>query len=112
MSQFKLGKKDDPWKNQTFHEVNLSQDVMIIDDLPIVEVTENSIEVYVISHFSEGFGQTRRVFYAVCGTRASTQEKSHECSKKLYTQFPHHLQVDKIILNQLLSEDQQVERWL
>lgn len=112
MLQFKLGKKQDPWKNQAFHEVDLSHDVIIVDDLPVVDVAESNKEVYIISYFSEGFGQTIRVFYSICGTRESTQEKSHECNRKLFTQFPHHLQVDKIKLGQLLPDDEQVERWL
>jgi hypothetical protein len=110
ISQYKSGKKQDPWEKQAFHEVDLSRDVKIVDNLPVVDVTPNSNEVYIVSHFSEGFGQTRRIFYAICGTREATQEKSHECNEQLFTWFPHHLQVDKINLDQLLPDDKQGER--
>jgi len=111
MSQYKLGKKQDPWKNQAFHEVDLSRDVMIVDNLPIIDVTKNNKEVYIISHFSGGFGQTRREFYAICGTSESKTAKKHECHEKMSKQFfPHFIKVDQIELDQLLPNDDQVEK--
>lgn len=111
ISQYKLGEKQDPWKNQAFHNVDLSRDVKIVDDLPVVNVTENNKEVYIIRHFSEGFGQTRRVFYAICGTSESKTAKKHECDEKMYTQFPHFIKVDQIELDKLLPNDDQGEKW-
>ena len=62
------GDKADPWKAQVYKTVNLNADLRIVDNIPSTGVTDAPRRVFVVSKFSDQFGQLFREFKIIRGT--------------------------------------------
>ena len=107
IAQYQDGRKEDPWKKQGYKdEVNLNDDVIVLDDIPVMGVNQNAVEVYVVSNYAEGFGQIIRKFDAICGSEESALATVSDIKAKLDDNFPEYCKVDKIVVGKLLSDNQ------
>lgn len=107
MSQYQLGKKIDPWKEQGYKIVVLEDDVEIIDSVPVFDFhgTDTSKSIYVVSLYSEFLAQVIREFIALCGTQESAQIKLNAAKAESLEQFPEFFKIEKILLNTLYPDD-------
>jgi hypothetical protein len=102
--QYQNNQKDDPWKVQAYTTVDLEKDVVIVDDIPEIQPTNE--EVFVVSSFAEGFGQIIRTFHVVCGSLVSAEKKSKEIKENFDNHFPEYCQIQKVVVGKLLSDEE------
>jgi hypothetical protein len=104
LALYKSGTKIDPWKEQGFKNVNLDEDVQIINlYLPTFYRLVSS--VFLVSSYSEGFGQVRREIVDLCLTRISANRKAEKLKLNAKVGFPETFRVEEIQLNQLYQDD-------
>ena len=96
---------DDRWKEQAYKDVELQKDVVIISDIPEIQVQPKHEEVFVLSSFAEGFGQIIRTFHMVCGTLETAQKKAKKLEKGFEGNFPEYCQIQKVVVDKLLSDE-------
>ena len=106
ISQYKDGKKKDPWKEQAYKgEVDLDEDVVILEDIPEIGVGHNEAEVYIVSTYTEGFGQIIREFNAICGSEEIAVATVSELESKLESNFPEYCEFEKVVVGELLRDE-------
>jgi Hypothetical methyltransferase len=93
------GQRDDPWSEQAYHQVDLSQDVCVMSEIPVSDVSADAAVVHVVSLMAEGFGQIIREYRSINGTgggatavAASLDESSDDM------QYSH---IETIVVGQL-----------
>jgi hypothetical protein len=104
--QYQSNRKDDPWKEQGYTTVDLEKDVVIVDDIPEIQIQPTNEEVFVVSSFAEGFGQIIRTFHAICGSLMAAWNKSKEIKEKFDGHFPEYCQIQKVVVGKLLSDEE------
>lgn len=98
---------EDKWAEQAYRTVNLKEDVTIKDISELIEGDTEKIkdEVYVVSYFTEGFGQvmktTEKVFTA--STDANKYVEQKEVEEPEYE--PSWYETKCIKLNKIYNED-------
>lgn len=97
--------KDDPWKIQGYWEVDLENDVIILHDIPVVNISPTQDTVYIISSFAEGFGQIVRKFQTICGSIDSAHQRVKELNNSFQGSFPEYCRIEQILLEELLSDE-------
>ena len=105
LTQYKLEKKIDPWKEQGYKTVVLEDDVEIIDDLPVFDFNDEDKSIYVVNVYAEFLAQVVRGFIALCGTQKSAQIKLDTAKAESSDQFPEFFKIEKILLDILYPDD-------
>lgn len=103
--QYKNNQKEDPWKGQAFHDVDLEKDVVIVDNITEYGIRPNANTVIIVSSFREGFGQELREFHAICGSDKAAQTQTAKIRKSTEGQWPRFFSTQQIVLNKLLSDE-------
>lgn len=103
--QYENNQKEDPWKGQAFHDVDLEKDVVIVDNIAEYHIRPNASTVIIVSSFSEGFGQELREFHAICGSDKAAQTRIAKIRKSTQGQWPRFFSTQQIVLNKLLSDE-------
>ena len=96
---------DDRWKEQAFKDVELEKDVVIMSEIPEIQVQPKNEEVFVVSSFAEGFGQIIRNFRMICGSLDVAQKKAKKLEKDFTGNFPEYCQIQKVAVDKLLSDE-------
>jgi hypothetical protein len=65
------GSAPDHWPEQAYQDACLENDVRVHSDVPVRDVAAGASHIFLVSSFSEGFGQTIRKFEVICGTEES-----------------------------------------
>lgn len=94
--------KQDPWQNQSYREVDLGNDLVI---MPIEGECADRQKVYLISCYSEGFGQIIREFQRVCGDRAQAEAIAKKLEDDDESSFPNWTLIDEVTVNQFVVPD-------
>jgi hypothetical protein len=103
--QYKNNEKDDPWKGQAFHTVNLEEDVIILDDIPEFDIHPEVEKVTLVISFAEGFGQEVTRIHAICGSADATRSQFSKIQKGLEGHWPTTWMTRKVVVGELLSDD-------
>lgn len=85
----------DPWAHQAYHEVT-DGDVIIWSSIPEIDVSDAAERVFVVSSFTEGFGQIQRTIEAVVGSAAAAQRHAEEREARGDDHFPHECEVEEL----------------
>jgi hypothetical protein len=96
----------DPWKDQAYCVVDLERDVRILDGVREDGDFSNCAAVYVVSVFSEAFGQIIRDFRRICSSLTLAQQAVQEIAAEPKDSFPEYSQIQKAALNELLSDEE------
>ena len=104
LSKYLGNPRSDPWREQAYHEVNLEDDVQLIDTVPTSSPIEDSCKAYVVSAYSEAFGQILREFKFICPTLESAQECVTRLEDEDDGKFPFYCEIDSVIVGDLLSD--------
>ncbi len=110
LSSYHGGMKNDPWEKQAFHQVDLEKDVIILDNIPELDIASNAKEVMVINSYSEGFGQTVRKIHALCGSKEAAQKRVEEVRLGFTHDFPEGIKIETIEIGKVLSDDPELNK--
>jgi hypothetical protein len=105
IQQYEANTKDDPWKGQAFHDVDLEKDVVVLNNIPTHEILPTTNQVIVVSSFREGFGQIVREIHAICGSGKAAQNSIERDRKRLHGEWPSFFSTQRIVINKLLSDE-------
>ncbi len=103
ISSIQSGAQTDPFADQAYHEVSLTDDIELVSDIKVIEVPPGASEVFVVSSYAEGFGQVIRKFEAICGTRELATEIANQV-EGAEKEWPISAVVDQVPVNQLITE--------
>lgn len=92
-------RQDDPWAEQPYRESS-PEDVMI-ESVSEVGIAGEPRRVFVVSEYTEGFGQVLRKFVAVCGAKADAEKIQSDVKKD--DQFPLYRMIHEIEAGTLRS---------
>jgi hypothetical protein len=96
----------DRWKEQAYRSVDLEKDVVIVDNIPEVQVQPTQEEVFILSSFAEGFGQIIRTFRAICASFELAEKKSKEIEEQLDDEANEYCQIQKVVVDKLLPDEE------
>lgn len=111
ISVYRDNLKSDPWEKQGYQVVDLEKDVCIVDNILEIKILPTSKKVFVVSSFSEGFGQIIRTIHSICGLQSLAEKESQKIEKSFDNKFPEYCQIQKVAVNILLS-DEEIEPYL
>jgi len=97
------GTKSDLWAQQSYHNVDLEKDINTISIAPSFKHQANNNSVYIVSAFTEGFGQVRRSFEYICQSEAQASEKIAELESNDDGMFPFYCEASCYETNTLLE---------
>jgi hypothetical protein len=103
--RYQNGEREDPWKDQVFYTVNLEQDVVILDNIPELDVPPCIEKVTIVCSMAEGFGQKVTKFHAICGSAEAIRASFSEVQKGLDGDWPEECQTRWVAVGELLSDD-------
>ena len=97
-----IGSDTDPLKDQAYHSVS-EEDVVILCNIPIAgEAAIQTENVWVVSSYSEGFGQTLREFVGISLNESDAIELARSIDAKSEGPgFPAYCAVDSIPMGEL-----------
>lgn len=98
--------QQDPWHNQSYRDVDLDNDLVII---PIDGGLAGQQKGYLISSYSEGFGQIIRQFHQVCSDKLRAEEIAKKLEDDDLSSFPGWALVDEVAVNQFVIPD--YDKW-
>lgn len=93
----------DPWAEQAYHEVS-DEDVVILPSLLRLDLAESADRVFVVSSYSEGFGQVSRSFEAIAGSNEAARDHVAALTAKDEGEFPYWCGIDEVLVGEL-SQD-------
>ena len=97
--------KVDPWAEQGYHKVELSADVVIVDNIPEFDINPDANEIAIISSFGEGFGQIVRKIHAICGSEDSARNESNKVRHQFSRNFPESVEIEIVTIGHSLSDE-------
>jgi hypothetical protein len=98
-----LHSSEDPWARQAYREVS-DADVEILADVPLLGISPETDRVFVVSSYSEGFGQVVRKFEAIAGTLDLAQARADSLVSEDDSVFPYECEVDEVPVGVLSRE--------
>lgn len=98
-----LHSAEEPWSQQAYQEVS-DNDVEILADSPSLGISPEMDRVFVVSSYSEGFGQVVRKFEAIAGTLDLAQARADSLEAEEDSGFPYECEVDEIPVGVLSRE--------
>lgn len=104
VARYRSGTKSDPWAEQTYHDVQLEEDVSVVGDLPALGDVANSRRAYVVSAYAECFGQVLREFKAVCSTHDGAQVETSRLEQQGAGESSLWCEVDGVEVGVLLGD--------
>jgi hypothetical protein len=96
----------DPWREQAYKEAGLSERDLVVQELPAPDLVGE--EVFVVSNYSEGFGQVVREFDSLHGTSEAAEVRVAELDA-VDDRFPHYALVQRARVDVLLSDSADVQ---
>jgi hypothetical protein len=94
----------DPWREQPHKPDGLQMSDLVISDIQGSRISCGTV-VYVISSYSEGFGQTVRSFISVHNDKAVALRQAARLEEADTDSFPNHYRIQEAIVGQLLPDD-------
>lgn len=95
----------DHYAEQAYHSVDLNKDLRIADYIPEYAITPSTSTLYIISFYSEDFGQIYREFKAICGNLAEAKAALNDYERQTQKyDFPSYYEIDTVELNHLALE--------
>ena len=93
-------KHKDPWARQAYHEVDLLKDVELIEIAIDGKQITGRPDVYLISEYSDGFGQIIRKLKMICFSKHRAQEFITQLEDEDFS-FPTWAELDHFIVDKL-----------
>jgi len=94
----------DPWREQPYKPEGLKISDLVISDIQGSRVSAGAA-VFVISSYSEGFGQTVRRFVSVHNDKAVATRQAGRLEETDTDSFPNYYRVQEATVGQLLPDD-------
>lgn len=91
----------DEYAEQAYHEVDLNNDLETIACFPQTIQSRDLREVYVLSEFTEGFGQVYREIVHVYDSSVLAHEQRVALEHTAQGTFPKHFRLEKITIDEL-----------
>jgi hypothetical protein len=93
----------DPWHHQPYKPDGLQPSDLVVMDFQDLDVVADS-PAFVVSNYSEGFGQTVRKFISVHTDLAAAKSEAARLEEADNDSFPSYFRVQEAIVGQLLSD--------
>jgi hypothetical protein len=94
----------DPWREQPYKRDGLQMSDLVISDIQGSPISSGTV-VFVISSYSEGFGQTVRKFISVHNEKAVATRQAARLEDADTDCFPNYYRVQEATVGQLLPGD-------
>jgi hypothetical protein len=94
----------DPWCEQPYKPEGLKMSDLVVSDIQGSRVSSGTV-VFVISSYSEGFGQTVRRFISVHQDKAVATRQAGRLQEADSDSYPNYYRVQEATVGQLLPDD-------
>jgi hypothetical protein len=94
----------DPWREQPYQPDGLQMSDLVISDIQGSRISSGTV-VFVISSYSEGFGQTVRRFISVHNEKDVATRQAAQLEAADTDCFPNYYRVQEATVGQLLPDD-------
>ena len=94
----------DPWREQPFKAEGLRMSDLVISDIEGSRISCGSV-AFVISSYSQGFGQTLRRFISVHNDKAFATRQAAQLEEADTDTFPNYYRVQEAPVGQLLPDE-------
>jgi hypothetical protein len=106
ISAYRDNLKSDPWENQGYQVVDLGKNVCIVDNILEIQIQPTNKKVFVVSSFSEGFGQIIRTIHSICSSQSLAEKETQKIEKSFDNKFPEYCQIQRVAVDKLLSDEE------
>jgi hypothetical protein len=93
----------DPWHHQPYKPDGLQPSDLFLMDFRYIDVVADS-PAFVVSKYSEGFGQVLRKFISIHADLATAKSEAARLEEADNDPFPSYFRVQEAIVGQLLSD--------
>jgi hypothetical protein len=91
----------DPWRDQAYKQPGLASKDLVVKEL--MGSAQDGAEVFIVSNYSEGFGQVVRKFDSMHHSRADAERRVAELDAE-EDYFLHYARVQQVLVGTLLSD--------